>query len=179
MPPFAVNATHQPAEEETEKEEYSPAGIRVTLAGSGTCVNGGASSSCNPANGIYEVNSNSNTCCTRPCSERHEQTHVNDVTGWGCCAALSTAYNRPGADRNALVQKYNTWLAKVYDITECHALRNDVACADSMLSIRDCNGKGRDTDCCKDVVDYKANFGAQMATVCGRAPRTVEPCPAF
>jgi hypothetical protein len=179
MPPFAVNATHQPAEEETEKEQYSPEGVRMTLAGSGTCVNGGAASACNPATGVYVINSNNNTCCTKPCSQQHEQTHVNDVTGWGCCTALSAAYNRPGADRNAAVQKYNTWLAAVYDITECNSLTSDVACADQMLTAKDCNGAGRNTDCCKDIVDYKANFGAQKATVCGRAPRTVAPCPAF
>lgn len=171
--------THQPADEETEKEEYSTEGIRMTLAGSGTCQNGGAASACNPANGVYVINANNNSCCTKPCSQKHEQTHVNDVTGWGCCAALSTAYNRPGADRNALVTKYNTWLAKVYDITECNALTSDVACADQMFTAKDCSGAGQNTDCCKDIVDYKANFGAQKATVCGRAPRTVEPCPAF
>lgn len=179
LPPFAVNATHQPPVEESEKEEYTPEGLRMTLAGSGTCVNGGAASACNPSNGVYVINSNNNTCCTKPCSQKHEETHVNDVTGWGCCSALSTAYNAPGANRNDLVQKYNTWLAKVYDITECNALTSDVACADSMLTAKDCSGAGRDTDCCKDIADYKANFGAQKTTVCGRAPRTVAPCPAF
>lgn len=170
--------THQPTEE-TEKEEYSTEGIRMTLAGSGTCVNGGAASACSPATGVYVINSNSNTCCTKDCSQKHEQTHVNDVTGWGCCAALSTAYNKPGADKNALVTKYNTWLAKVYDITECNSLTSDVTCADQMFTAKNCAGAGKDTDCCKDIVDYKANFGAQKTTVCGRAPKKVEPCPTF
>jgi hypothetical protein len=171
--------THEPAEEETEKEEYSTAGIRMTLAGSGTCQNGGAASGCNPDNGVYEIKRNNNTCCTKPCSVKHEQTHINDITGWGCCAALSTAYNKPGADKNAAVQKYNDWLAKVYDITECNSLTAGVACATEMFTAKDCSGAGKDTDCCKDIVDYKANFGGQKTTVCGRAPKKVEPCPTF
>jgi hypothetical protein len=171
--------THQESGPEEEKEEFSPEGIRMTLDGSGTCQNGGAASACNPANGKYVINSNNNTCCTKPCSQKHEETHVNDVTGWGCCAALSTAYNAPGADKNAAVTKYNNWLAKVYDITECNALTSDVACADQMLTAKDCNGAGKDTDCCKDIVDYKARYGAQKTTVCGRAPKKVEPCPTF
>lgn len=167
------------AAEETEKEEYSPEGLRMTLAGSGTCQNGGAASACNPVNGVYEIKRNNNTCCTKTCSEKHEQTHISDITGWGCCAALSTAYNKPGADKGAAVQKYNDWLAKVYDITECNSLTVGVACATEMFTAKDCAGAGKDTDCCKDIVDYKANYGGQKTTVCGRAPKKVEPCPTF
>jgi hypothetical protein len=179
LPPFAVFETNQEAGEEVEKEEYSGEGVRKTLAGSGTCVNGGAASVCRPATGVYEITANDNTCCTKDCSQKHEETHVRDITGWGCCAALSTAFNRPGANKNALVTKYNEWLAKVYDITECNCLTSDVTCADAMFTAKDCAGAGRNTDCCKDIVDYKANFGAQKTTVCGRAPKTVAPCPAF
>ena len=188
--PVSTGPTLQPAatredllssgpDEESEKEEYSPEGLRMTLAGSGTCQNGGAASACNPANGVYEIKRNNNTCCTKTCSEKHEQTHISDITGWGCCAALSTAYNKPGADKNAAVQKYNDWLAKVYDITECNSLTVGVACAADMFTAKDCAGAGKDTDCCKDIVDYKANYGGQKTTVCGRAPKKVEPCPTF
>lgn len=175
---LAVMSTRE-SEHEEDEEKYSGEGVRETLAGSGTCQNGGASSVCKPATGLYEITVNNNTCCTKDCSKQHEERHVSDITGWGCCAALSTAYNKPGADKGALITKYNEWLAKVYDITECNALNTGVACADAMLTAKDCAGAGKDTDCCKDIVDYKARYGALATTVCGRKAKTVEPCPAF
>lgn len=176
---FAVTSTRESAEMEDEEEKYSSEGVRATLAGSGTCQNGGAESVCNPSTGVYEITKNNNTCCTKDCSKQHEETHVSDITGWGCCTALSTAYNKPGADKGAAVTKYNTWLAKVYDITECNSLNKGVSCADAMLTAKDCAGAGKDTDCCKDIADYKSRYGAMATTVCGRAPKTVEPCPTF
>lgn len=151
----------------------------MTLAGSGNCQNGGGESVCRPATGVYEIIRNSNTCCTKDCTQSHEQTHVNDVTGWGCCKALSDAYKKPGADKNALVTKYNEWMAKVIDITECNAYTHDVKCADDLAAAKQCDAQGKGSDCCKDITDYKARYGAEANTRCGRAPKNVEPCPAF
>ena len=162
-----------------QSRKYSPEGVLMTLAGSGNCQNGGGESVCRPATGVYEIIRNSNTCCTKDCTQSHEQTHVNDVTGWGCCKALSDAYKKPGADKNALVTKYNEWMAKVVDITECHAYTHDVKCADDLAGTKQCDAQGKGSDCCKDIADYKARYGAEANTRCGRAPKNVEPCPAF
>jgi hypothetical protein len=151
----------------------------MTLDGSGTCVNGGAASGCDPENGAYTIYSNSNTCCTKDCSRLHEQTHVSDITGWGCCKALSVAYNIKGADKGALVQKYNDWLARAIDLTECHAYSNGVDCADQLARTKDCAGAGRSTDCCKGIPEYRTKYAAKAKTRCDRAPKEPPPCPAF
>ncbi|MGB9175169.1 MAG: hypothetical protein WCB46_00340 [Methanoregula sp.] len=156
---------------------YSPEGVRVTKAGSGGCQNGGGESVCNLDNGNYDIVRNSNTCCTKTCTQEHEQTHVTDITGWGCCKALSDALKKPGAKRNELVTKYNTWMQTAVPITECNAYSHDVVCADKMAADKDCSGKGKDTDCCKDILDYKARYGATAKTVCASAPKKVAPCP--
>jgi hypothetical protein len=174
-----IRMLHQLLPEEGETKKYSSEGILMTLAGSGTCQNGGAASSCDPNNGAYKITANNNTCCTKDCSWRHEQTHVSDITSWGCCKALSVAYNKPGANKNDLVQKYNTWLAAAVDITECNAYSNDVVCANELAAQKDCTGAGRNTDCCKDIADYKTRYEASARTICARAPKQVPACPAF
>lgn len=170
---------HQLLPGEGETKKYSSEGILMTLAGSGTCQNGGAASSCDPNNGAYKITANNNTCCTKDCSWRHEQTHVSDITNWGCCKALSVAYNKPGANKNSLVQEYNAWLATAADITECNAYSNDVVCANELAVQKDCAGAGRNTDCCKDIADYKTRYEASARTICARAPKQVPACPAF
>jgi hypothetical protein len=177
--PTFEEGENQPSSETGETWKYSDTGVLMTLDGSGTCVNGGASSACDPANGAYTIYSNSNTCCTKDCSWLHEQTHVSDITSWGCCKALSIAYNAKGADKGALVQKYNDWLARAIDLTECHAYTNGVACADQLARAKDCAGAGRSTDCCKDVAEYRTKYAAKAKIRCDRAPKEPPPCPTF
>jgi hypothetical protein len=176
---FEEGALDQPSPDGEETWKYSDKGVLMTLAGSGTCVNGGAASACDPDNGAYTIYSNSNTCCTKDCSRLHEQTHVSDITTWGCCKALSVVYNAKGADKGALVQKYNDWLDRARDLTECHAYSNGVACADQLARTEDCAGAGRTTDCCKDVAEYRTKYAAKAKTHCDRAPKEPPPCPAF
>jgi hypothetical protein len=172
-------ASRQVGPNEEERMELSAENVMMTLQGSGSCQNGGGASVCDPATGTYKITANNNTCCTKECTQEHEQIHVNDVTGWGCCKALSAAYNAKGADKNAAVTKYNTWMAKVIAITECNAYSNDVTCADRLAKANDCSGKGKNTDCCKDIADYRARYGASAKTQCAAAAKKVEPCPAF
>jgi len=174
----SIRLTHElPTEEGATK--YSNKGVLMTLAGSGTCINGGAESACDPDNGAYRIYANHNTCCTKDCSWLHEQTHVSDITSWGCCKALSVAYNAKGADKGALVTKYNDWLARASDLTECHAYSNGVACADQLARTKNCAGAGRDTDCCKDIAEYRTKYAAKAKTLCDRAPKDPPACPAF
>lgn len=161
------------------QSKYSDKGVLMTLAGSGTCLNGGAESACDPEIGAYRIYRNNNTCCTKDCSWLHEQTHVSDITGWGCCKALSVAYNKPGADKAAAVQKYNDWLTSALSLTECHAYTNGVECAKQLARQKDCAGAGRNTDCCKDIQEYQTKYSARAATECAAAPRQPPACPAF
>lgn len=165
--------------EEKRGPKYSEHGVLITDQGSGTCQNGGAESVCDPTNGAYKIIRNSNTCCTSACSRLHEQVHVSDVTSWGCCRALSVAYNKPGADKNAAVQKYNNWMNLARPLTECHAYTGDVECANSLAKQKNCTGAGRNSDCCKDIEDYRVRYQAKANSECAAAPRDAPACPAF
>jgi hypothetical protein len=162
----------------SERPEYSPDGVRMSLQ-SGTCQNGGGSSVCNMNTGNYDIVAIGNTCCTKDCTRQHEQTHVTDINASGCCKAASTAYNAKGADKNVVVNKYNAWLASADPVTECHAYNVGVACAEGLAKAKDCDGKGKGTDCCKDIVAYKSYYGGLANSTCKTAAAKMPPCPAF
>jgi|GEM_PF-2907662 len=149
----------------------------MDFQGSGTCQNGGAVSGCDPDTGVYDLISNDNTCCTKDCTAQHEAIHKKDHEAWGCCKALGVAAKVKGADKNALIKKYATWRAAVSPITECHAYSNDVTCADALAKAKDCSGKGKGTDCCSDIADYRARYAALAKTNCAAAPKKAPPCP--
>ncbi len=151
----------------------------IRNAGSGTCVNGGAESVCNPNSGNYTITANNNTCCTKDCSRQHEQKHVDFETNSGCCKALSVAWNKAGANRAELARKYNGWVNQTESIAECQAYSNDVTCADALAKTKDCAGAGKDTDCCKDIEDYKTKYGALAKIHCAKAPKNTPPCPVY
>jgi hypothetical protein len=177
--PAQANELHQLlSSEEEATEEYAADGAQVMFQ-SGTCQNGGAGSSCHFDTGEFKMNRNNNTCCTKNCTASHEGVHKRDIDGWGCCTAASKAWNAPGADKNAVAKTYNEWQAKVTAITECNAYTHDVACADALAKAKDCSGAGKDTDCCKDIEDYKTRYGELAKTNCAAAPKKAEPCPTF
>jgi hypothetical protein len=157
--------------------KYSIHGLLMDLDGSGTCVNGGGGSVCDPDTGTYGLVSNDNTCCTKDCTAQHEAEHKKDHDGWGCCKALGVAWKKPGADKADLVKKYNEWRAKISPITECHAYSHDIVCADALAKEKDCAGKGKDTDCCKDIADYRTRYAALAKTNCDAAPKAAAACP--
>jgi hypothetical protein len=142
------------------------------------CHNGGGSSACNISSGEYEIQSIDNTCCTEECTAQHEQQHVKDFTAWGCCKKAADAW-RTTANRGKVVEMYNAWLDKARPLSECNAYRNDVKCATALQHTKDCNGKGKDTDCCLDILDYKNRYSTLAADYCARAPSKVPPCPNF
>jgi hypothetical protein len=174
-----IRGSHQLLSEEEETEKYSDDGLLIRNAGSGICVNGGAESVCDPSTGKYSITSNSNTCCTKDCSQEHEQQHVNFENNQGCCKALSVAWNAKGADKAKLSKKYSQWVKDTESIAECQAYSNDVKCADALAKTKDCAGKGKSSDCCKDIDDYRTRYGALAKTHCAKAAKKVPPCPAF
>lgn len=143
------------------------------------CRNGSGASTCDPITGIYGLVENNNTCCTRDCTAQHEAEHKKDFDAWGCCKAISAAWNAKGADRAKLAKKYNDWSDAVSTTTECHAYSRDVVCADAMAKEKDCGGKGKDTDCCKNIADYKTGYAKLAKQNCDAAPAKVPPCPSF
>ena len=172
-------AQHQLPDERGAKAEYSTEGLMLDFDGSGTCQNGGASSVCDPVKGTYGLVENGNTCCTKGCTAEHEAEHAKDHDSWGCCKAVGVAWNAKGADKPALAKKYNDWSAKVSPITECHAYSHDVKCAAALSKTKDCAGAGKNTDCCKDIDEYKTKYAALAKTNCDAAPKKPEPCPTF
>lgn len=167
--------------DEEEAEKYSDQGVLLTSEspGSGTCFNGGADSGCDMNDGVFKIVRVRNTCCTKDCSIKHEQTHIKDVTGWGCCKAASVAYNKPGVSQSEVVDKYNNWQRSVQTLTECHAHQTSIDCAQELAKKKDCSGAGKDTDCCKDIDQYRENYAAKIDTFCKAAPKDAPPCPAF
>jgi hypothetical protein len=176
-PSDSVQTSRELTPEENPGPRYSAHGVlKSRQAG---CQNGGGESVCNPDNGHYEIVSNGNTCCTKDCTQQHEQLHVDEFTASGCCRALSTAYNAPGADKNAAIDKYNAWFAVADPVSECHAYRRSVTCADGLAKSKDCDGKGKGTDCCKSVAEYKGFTAGKAKTTCDSAAAKMPPCPAF
>lgn len=145
----------------------------------GACQNGGGASVCNPKDGTYGLVENDNTCCTKDCTAQHEAEHKKDFDAWGCCKALSVAWNAKGADKAKLAKQYNDWADAVSTTTECHAYSHDVVCADAMAKEKDCSGKGKDSDCCKNIADYKTKYAKLAKENCDAAPAKVAPCPSF
>ena len=158
-------------------EEKAPVEDSLIDYQSGTCQNGGGGSACDPDTGVYDLVSNDNTCCTKDCTAQHEAKHKVDHEAWGCCKALGAAVKAKPADKAALVTKYATWRAAVSPITECHAYSNDVVCADALATAKDCSGKGKGTDCCKDIEDYRTRYAALAKSNCAAAPKKAPPCP--
>jgi len=173
-----VQPSRERASDDPDTPMYSPDGVRVSRQ-SGTCRNGGGSSVCNMNTGNYDITANGNTCCTKDCTQQHEQTHVADVTASGCCKAASAAYTAKGADKNVVVGKYNDWMAVADPVTECHAYNAGVACAEALEKTKDCAGAGKGTDCCKDIAGYKSFYGNLAKTTCATAPAKMPACPAF
>lgn len=130
--PFAADISEDPDSELALQQFIQPP------PSSGTCQNGGGVSRCWPNSGVYLIERNDNDCCTRPCTQEHEQQHVIDHDRWGCCKAFSIAWNKPGANPQALKQLWETWASQANLATECNAYTNDVACARRLAVTKGC-----------------------------------------
>ena len=177
---------HERGVEEEEADEASGEGIVVMQEdpkpippGSGTCINGGGESGCFLKDGVYKIVRIQNTCCTKDCSTKHEQTHISDQTGWGCCKAASVAYNKKDADKADVEAKFKKWNDGVRTTSECNAHQTSIDCADQMKKDKKCDGEGKDSDCCKDVDQYREVYAGRKKIFCDAKPKDLPPCPAF
>jgi hypothetical protein len=137
------------------------------------CYGRGGSSHCNPSTGVYEIDYNDNRCCTRDCTQMHEEQHVSDLED--CCQALKSAIDA-GGDPTDLIGQYNTWMSSgVIDWTECRAYKVSESCAGTLWAQNNCDNQS--SQCCDEITDYLTIVWAQKAHYCGRAPATRPPCP--
>ncbi|HYH79036.1 MAG TPA: hypothetical protein VEX86_04545 [Longimicrobium sp.] len=141
------------------------------------CYGTGGLSVCNPGTGNYDITGNSNNCCTRACTQRHEERHVSDLQD--CCAALHTRI-AAGGDRNALIGQYNTWMnSGVKAWTECNAYGVSITCAEALRTSNGCGAAdaGAPSQCCTEIDDYLSNARSQRTSNCAAAPATRPACP--
>lgn len=166
-----TQASHQRIQE-LDTEEEMVGDVQGTFEV--PCNGFAASSVCNPGNGDYEITSNTDTCCSRPCSQQHEERHASDLRG--CCWLLHDNILNHTADRDVLVQQYNDWMnsgAKQW--SECNAYGVSVACAQKLLASNKCSRES--TQCCKDLQFYRTEMEKQRRAYCENAPTTRPPCP--
>jgi len=149
-------------------------GVRVSHALD--CYHTGGESVCNPTTGNYDITKNSNTCCTKPCTQQHEQRHVTDLGG--CCKKLADKI-KAGGDANALIDQYNTWFdGGASNWSECNAYGVSVSCAENMKTTQKCGtGSGAASQCCTEIDDYLTLAKAQKTNKCAAAPATLPACP--
>jgi hypothetical protein len=147
------------------------------------CLNGGGSSFCNPETGNYDIEPSTNTCCTKECTELHEAEHRRDMDGWGCCKDFSERVvpaRDNGGDVQCFVDTFKRWLDVVTPLTECHAYRVSVNCADRLSREKRCDtDAGRRTVCCQKIKQYRDGMEAKRRESCNAAPRQAPPCPHY
>jgi hypothetical protein len=166
---YALSTGEQP--EDAELADNLVNGVIATAAL--PCYGRGGNSVCNPDTGNYDIDYNDNTCCTRDCTQRHEERHVSDLQD--CCQALH-AKIAAGGDRNALIRQYNTWMGSgTVDWTECNAYTVSVDCARDMWTDNNCDRVC--SQCCTEIQDYLNLAEAQHRKYCGRAPGSRPACP--
>ena len=157
-----------------ETEDEAPQminGVRVTQAL--PCYGTGAVSVCNPDTGNYDITGNSNTCCTKNCSQKHEERHVSDIGP--CCAKLAAAI-KAGGDKGTLITKYNTWMdGGAHAWTECERLPGvDRLRGRSRSRTRATRRRAR---VATEIADYEKNVTAQHKSYCKKAPSKLPDCP--
>jgi hypothetical protein len=137
------------------------------------CFDGGGASRCNPDTGNYDIVSNGNTCCSRECTQGHEQVHVNDLGD--CCRSLAAAI-AAGGDRAALIRRYNAWMSSgALAWSECNAHSFSVSCLENLSSQNSCDSKS--SQCCQDISEDLAAHRRSMTSWCARAPASRPACP--
>jgi len=149
-----------------------------TTQGSGTCEVGHSGGNCYPDVGwTYLIR---NDCCTKPCTQEHEDQHFRDFDG--CCKAYTRALKKPGSGAR-VQEQWLAWKEQVRPISECRAYMNDISCAQRLASTKGCDsGTGQadkaGRDCCLDIAWYERTFAAEAAEWCRLARgKAIPPCP--
>ena len=135
-----------------------------------------ASSNCNVSNGVYEIVSIEDPCCSQGCTRKHEQRHVMDLSL--CCMMLNDNIINKVAPRDELVDRYREWIkigGPARSWTECNAYRVSVQCAQEEIKAKNCAKS--DTQCCKELNFYLSLMKKEKAAYCDQAPATLPPCP--
>jgi hypothetical protein len=137
------------------------------------CFDGGGVSQCNPDTGNYDIISNGNTCCSKDCTQAHEQRHVSDLGD--CCQALAAAI-KAGGDKGTLIGRYNTWMASGATAwTECNAHTLSVTCLENLSAAKHCDAMS--SECCNDIGADLAAHRTTKTAWCAKAPAKRPNCP--
>lgn len=137
------------------------------------CYGGGGGSRCNPGTGNYDIIYNNNKCCTRDCTQQHEQQHVTDLQP--CCKALNAKISA-GGDRDTLVKQFNTWMSSgAADWSECNSYKVSISCGEALRKTNKCDSTK--STCCDEIDDYLSNARAQKTSFCAKAPKGLPTCP--
>lgn len=137
------------------------------------CYGGGGGSRCNPGTGNYDIVYNKNKCCTRDCTQQHEQQHVTDLQP--CCKALNAKISA-GGDRDTLVKEFNTWMSSgAADWSECNSYKVSISCGEALRTTNKCDSTK--STCCDETDDYLSNARAQKTSFCAKAPKSLPTCP--
>ncbi len=132
------------------------------------CFGRGGGSQCDPDTGVYEMVYNEDTCCTRDCTELHEQQHKIDFGD--CCRALHNKIEE-GGDRDKLVEQYDRWRQSgASDWSECNAYTVSVNCAETLRTKNRCDIQS--SECCDVIDSYLAGHRRKQREHCGRATFT-------
>jgi hypothetical protein len=137
------------------------------------CFDGGGASQCNPDTGNYDILSNANSCCSRECTQSHEERHVADLGD--CCLSLSAAI-KAGGDKGTLVGRYNTWMRSgALAWSECNAHTGSVSCLENLFAANGCDN--RSSQCCDEISQDLAAHRRTKTSWCAKSPATRPACP--
>lgn len=131
-------------------------------------------SNCNPSNGDYEILRIDDPCCSKGCTRKHEERHVQDLGL--CCMMLNDNIRNRMGPRDELIERYNDWMkAGARNWSECNAYGVSVQCAKEAIKANDCARS--DTQCCRELKFYLSEMGKEKKAYCDMAPKTRPPCP--
>jgi hypothetical protein len=122
-----------------------------------------------------------NTACTSPCTTRHEGVHRADISS--CCTKAGTAHAAAStaAAKQAVEDRFFSWMGSNRSWFECRAYAESVACADEMLTAKHCASASgpaaADAACCSTLSSYRADKESRRASNCAAAASSLSACP--
>lgn len=141
---------------------------------------------CDTKTGTMRI-TNHNTRCTRPCTQKHEELHVQQHGA--CCQKFAAVYESKTTvkEKNAEMQKWNDYITADKPWAECEAYKVSVACAKEMYKEKKCSecperksGERKEISelrkCCAQISLYQESSEELEKEFCGQKAKP-SPCP--
>ena len=136
---------------------------------------------------------NSNNTCTRPCTEKHEKKHYDDLdsdthASGKCCKKARKAYSAAGTpkDKKDAVSKWNAWFNNAVNtaLDECPAYTISVSCGEQLEKDKKCancpskepSGTKKEKEkwrkwreCCDAIASYLSSTKSNKKKYCDAA----------